>query len=84
MAKQVHHFDPVTGDYLGATDARESPAETGVFLVPAWATLDAPPGAVAGKARRYVVAGLDVAPETHHGKKGRWELRDLPPKGPGA
>lgn len=74
---QVHHFHPDTGDYLGASDARESPAEPGVYLVPAWATLDAPPAAAAGKARRFLVSGLDVAPQTHHGKKGRWELRDL-------
>jgi len=45
---KVHHYDSVTGEYLGSVDAQESPLEPGVFLVPACATQEAPPAVRAG------------------------------------
>lgn len=45
---KVHHYDSVTGEYLESVDAQESPLEPGVFLVPAYATQQAPPAAIAG------------------------------------
>jgi hypothetical protein len=46
----VYHYDAATGEYLGTTMAQESPLETGVFLVPAYATVTAPPEATTGYA----------------------------------
>ncbi|KKI11982.1 hypothetical protein XA67_22050 [Comamonas thiooxydans] len=46
--KQVHNYDEHTGEYLGSSDAFESPLETGVYLIPAFATdidlPECPPG----------------------------------------
>lgn len=45
---KVHNYDSVTGEYLGSANAQESPLEPGVFLVPAYATQQAPPAARVG------------------------------------
>lgn len=45
----AHHYCPVTGIYIGITEADESPLEPGVFLLPAFATFQNPPDAVEGK-----------------------------------
>ncbi len=46
---QIFHFDPVTKEYLGASQADESPLEPGVFLVPAYSTESEPPAVVDGQ-----------------------------------
>ena len=47
MRKQVYNYRPDSGEYLDHADAEESPLEEGVVLVPAFATLQAPPDCAA-------------------------------------
>lgn len=62
---KIHHYHQETLGYIGESDADESPLEPGVFLIPAHATVVAPPADVAGK--------------TRHFEGGAWVLRDIPP-----
>jgi hypothetical protein len=39
----LHHYDPATGAYLATRTAREDPRNPGIVLLPAHATLIAPP-----------------------------------------
>lgn len=39
----VYNYHPITGELLGSEQAKESPMEEGVFLVPAYATQIIPP-----------------------------------------
>lgn len=50
----VYHFHPVSGEYLGFSEADESPLEPGVYLIPAHATASAPPDPIDGFVRRFV------------------------------
>lgn len=49
MSKTIFNFHPVTGEFMGAGEADESPLEEGVFLVPAYATENPPPEAAPNK-----------------------------------
>jgi hypothetical protein len=40
---KIYHVDPQSGEYLGESDARESPIEPGIYLVPEFATQRPPP-----------------------------------------
>ncbi len=40
---RIFHYKEETGEFLGSSDALESPLEQGVFLVPAHATQIEPP-----------------------------------------
>lgn len=50
---KIHHYHPETLEYVGESEADESPLEPGVFLIPAHATELAPPKAQAGKVRAF-------------------------------
>ena len=39
----IHHYNEISGSYLGTSEAIESPLEPGVWLVPAKATATTPP-----------------------------------------
>ncbi len=43
MNTTIYHFDPITCEYLGQSEADESPLEPGVLLLPAHVTRHAPP-----------------------------------------
>ncbi|MEG0923293.1 MAG: hypothetical protein RSG22_18030 [Comamonas sp.] len=60
--KQIHHYSEETGEYLGTSDGFESPLESGVFLIPAYATDIDLPEFVPGKALVF--------------KDGAWTLVD--------
>jgi hypothetical protein len=63
----VYNYAPETGEYLGTSEAHESPLEPGVYLVPACATTTAPPDAQTGCARCW--NGSDWAQvEDHRGQ----------------
>lgn len=47
----IYHFDPKTGELAGVAQARESPLEPGVFLLPQLATFDVPPEPQEGHTR---------------------------------
>lgn len=67
---KIYRFHPITKEYLGEGVADSSPLEPGVFIVPAFATADAPPKVPQGEAARFV----QVFDEEGHEKPGRWEI----------
>lgn len=48
---RIYRYSRKTREYVGSSEARESPLEPGVYLVPANATATAPPDAQEGYAR---------------------------------
>lgn len=64
----VYHADPVTGLPVGSSPADASPLEPGEWLVPAHATLEAPPKLPAGFAA-VLQDGEWVPVEDHRGEK---------------
>lgn len=60
---RIHHYDPLTGAYLGASDADASPADAGEYLVPAHATETAPPAMPAGTIARWDGLSWNLVPD---------------------
>lgn len=58
----VYHYHPETGEYLGASEADESPREPGVFLIPAHATETPPPADEPGFIARFVDGAWGYSP----------------------
>lgn len=50
LAPTVYTADPVTGEWIGSTQADPSPLEEGVWLLPAYGYLEAPPASIEGMA----------------------------------
>lgn len=51
--KIVYNYHPVTLEYVGSSEATESPLEPGVYLIPAHATEIAPPAKQDGNVRVF-------------------------------
>lgn len=51
---KVYSYHDLTGEFIGAEDADESPLEPGVFLIPAHSTELEPPPPIEGQLRRYI------------------------------
>lgn len=64
---QVHHYTEEGQFFLASTDARMSPMEPDVPLVPRFATLIEPPADLENMVRVFVGTG--------------WEYRDVPAQG---
>lgn len=52
--KTIYHYDPATGEFLNAGEARPSPKEPGQYFIPGFATDVAPPANEVGKALVFV------------------------------
>ena len=80
MSQTVYNYDPRTRIYTGASQADESPLEPGVFLIPAHATSQPPPGwikaegaAIPHDAYAALMAGKLAR---YDADKGEWECID--------
>lgn len=51
---KVYNYDPATLEFTGVLEADESPAEPGVFLIPAYATTEAVPDSIEGQSRFFI------------------------------
>jgi hypothetical protein len=65
---EIWHYHPSSGALLGQGSADPSPAEPEAWLIPAFATAEAPP---------TLAEGQDVVRQA-----GAWVLRDVPPPAP--
>ena len=45
---KIYHYNKTTGEYIGEITARQSPLEPGVYLMPAYSTVTAPPACATG------------------------------------
>lgn len=61
---KIYHYDSRTNEFVGQSDADESPLEPGVFLIPAFATDQTPP--TPGANQKVVW------------RNGAWEIQDIP------
>ncbi len=64
-----YSYSPVTGEYVGSVELRESPLEPGVFLVPAHCTETSLPEVPAGHAACWNGAAWALV-EDHRGEAG--------------
>ena len=79
MDKINYHYSPDTGAFTWQEPARESPAEPGTYLTPAFATPDAPPQAPDGK-QAVFKAPDGTVPASY--KDGAWALEVIPQPAP--
>lgn len=75
MSKLIHNYHPLTGVFLAATIADESPLEPGVLIIPAFATEVAPPSVDEGQVAVFQDGGWMVKPDT----RGQWFNADRQP-----
>lgn len=60
---RIYHYDSETGEYLGSSDARPDPLETGRFLIPACATDVEPPKNGANETAVFAGDAWSVMPD---------------------
>ncbi|MEO0980015.1 MAG: hypothetical protein AAFY24_22315 [Pseudomonadota bacterium] len=63
----IYHYDPSTGEFLAAAEARADPRDPERFLVPRGATASAPPVAMVGQARVFLEGSWQYVPD-HRGE----------------
>lgn len=63
MSIAIYHYSPATGEYLGQSEAKDSPLEPGVPLIPQFATADAPPAVDAHEAAVRDGSAWQVVPD---------------------
>jgi hypothetical protein len=61
---KIYNYSALDGEYIGESNADESPLEPGVFLIPANATTIVPPAEQDGKTINF--------------ENGAWVLKDIP------
>ena len=60
---RIYNYDPATGEYLGTSEADQSPLEPGVYLLPAHATDQPVPTAKAGQAAVFLDGTWRLVPD---------------------
>lgn len=64
----IYHYNSDTGEFVGSSEAEESPREPGVFLIPLHATIEPAPEIPEGKRAIF--------------SDDHWTLEDIPTPGP--
>ena len=60
---RIYSYDPATGEYLGTSEADQSPLEPGVYLLPAHATDQPVPAAKAGQSAVFLDGTWRLVPD---------------------
>jgi hypothetical protein len=63
----IYHYNPINGEYLEQSEARESPLDPGEYLIPAHATATPPPNAAPGFAAVWIGESWETL-EDHRGQ----------------
>jgi len=75
MTKLVYRYSHINGEYLGSQEARISPLEPDVYLLPAHCTFDAPPKKQANKVQVFIDGEWQHVVD--HRGKNCWDTQTL-------